>query len=175
MYLGSDYPIYDKIGIPKFIRMRFNREYIVKDCIKQIAESKLPAINNKTLLDIMVEKGKVLYFIQSVSKNVSDEINMSYTKEQSKWNKANEANLWSFIIGNKLLFITDNNTINKFTGDTPFTSVISQQAPGRIGEWLGWQIVKSYMQKNKNVTLSMLMKDADSQQILNNSGYKPKK
>jgi hypothetical protein len=44
-----------------------------------------------------------------------------------------------------------------------------------LGRWIGWQIVRSYMKKNKETSLSELFSFSDSQQILSESGYKPKK
>jgi hypothetical protein len=39
--------------------------------------------------------------------------------------------------------------------------------------WAGWQIVKSCMKNNKDVTLQQLMGDQDAQKILNKSKYRP--
>jgi uncharacterized protein YjaZ len=39
--------------------------------------------------------------------------------------------------------------------------------------WVGWQIVKSYMKSNKEVTLSDLMNEIDAQKILSKSKYRP--
>jgi hypothetical protein len=176
MYLGTNYLTYSKIGIPGYITMRLNKEFIVRDCIRKIGESKIP--DNyipKTLLDFMIIKGKILYFTKSLMPDLTDNINMTYTKEQNDWCKSNEANLWSFLINNKLLFTNDENAINKFINDSPFTSVISKESPGRIGEWFGWQIVNSYMENNKNISLLKLMEETDSQFVLTNSKYKPRK
>jgi uncharacterized protein YjaZ len=50
---------------------------------------------------------------------------------------------------------------------------IDRESPGRIGQWLGWQIVKSYMENN-DVTLDQLLK-TEPTVIFNKSKYKPKK
>jgi hypothetical protein len=57
--------------------------------------------------------------------------------------------------------------------DAPFTATISQESPGRLGTWVGWQIIKSYMDENTDVSLQQLMKTTDYQLILNKSGYQP--
>jgi uncharacterized protein YjaZ len=48
-----------------------------------------------------------------------------------------------------------------------------RQSPGRIGVWLGWQIVKSFMQNN-DVSLQKLL-TIDSEDLFKKSSYKPKK
>jgi hypothetical protein len=51
----------------------------------------------------------------------------------------------------------------------------SKDSPSRLGEWIGLQIIRSYMQKNRDVTLQMLLQETDAQKILTLSGYKPEK
>ena len=55
--------------------------------------------------------------------------------------------------------------------EAPFTAPVSQDSPGRLGEWIGLRIVKSFMNKNKNVTLPELMQMNNYQEILEKSGY----
>ncbi|MNL23930.1 hypothetical protein D3C87_1453440 [compost metagenome] len=50
---------------------------------------------------------------------------------------------------------------------------IDNDSPGRVGAWIGWQMVRSYM-KNNNVTLPELLK-TDNKEIFEKSKYKPKK
>jgi uncharacterized protein YjaZ len=57
--------------------------------------------------------------------------------------------------------------------DAPFTAPVSQDSPGRLGTWLGWQIVESYMSKNPKATLTDLMKINNYQKMLEASGYRP--
>jgi len=64
-------------------------------------------------------------------------------------------------------------TVQELTGEGPFTSAISKDCPPGIAKWIGWQIVKSYMEKNENVTLEQLMNEKDAQKILSKSKYRP--
>jgi uncharacterized protein YjaZ len=63
--------------------------------------------------------------------------------------------------------------INSYLNDGPFTSEISQESPGRLGIWIGWRIIDSYMRNNKQVSLTALMANGDAQKILEQSQYKP--
>lgn len=49
---------------------------------------------------------------------------------------------------------------------------VSQDAPGRLGIWLGWRIVESYMEHNESISLQELMSEPDAQKILESSFYK---
>ena len=57
--------------------------------------------------------------------------------------------------------------------DGPFTSEVSQDSPGRLGTWVGWRIVESYMNNNEQVTIQQLLDNEDAQNILENSKYRP--
>jgi len=98
---------------------------------------------------------------------------MGYSAEQWNWSKTNEKQIWGYMIDQKHLFSTDVQLIRKYMNDAPFTSPVSQDSPGRLGTWLGWQIVESYMNKNPKTTLTDLMKINNYQKMLEDSGYRP--
>ena len=56
--------------------------------------------------------------------------------------------------------------------ERPKTLEIGDKCPGRIGEWLGWEIVKKYAE-GQNVPLHTLMENPDAQRIFMQSKYKP--
>jgi hypothetical protein len=56
---------------------------------------------------------------------------------------------------------------------TPGLGEKNESAP-KLGVWVGWQMVKRYMQENKGISLQQLMAEKDPQKILNMSKYKPK-
>jgi uncharacterized protein YjaZ len=51
---------------------------------------------------------------------------------------------------------------------------IDNESPGRVGQWIGWQIVRSFMENNPQVTVQELLL-MDAKQIFEKSKYKPKK
>ena len=63
--------------------------------------------------------------------------------------------------------------VSKFTGEGPFTTGFVKESPARTGVWIGWNIVKKYMDKNANISLDQLMHETDAQKILSLSKYKP--
>ena len=71
------------------------------------------------------------------------------------------------------LFKTESNVLSSYMNDGPFTAEVTQDSPGRLGVWVGWRIVDSYMRNNKVVTLRELMNENDAQKILEQSYYKP--
>lgn len=172
LYLGADFPDYREMGYPLYISNRLSKEYILADCFKEIGWANLPDAGTNTLLDAMIEQGKTIYFAEKMLPDEEKEHLLKYSPEQLNWVESNERNLWTFIIDNQLLYSTDAKSITMFMTDGPFTSGFSEESPSRTGHWIGWQIVKKYMENN-DVTLEDLLKDSDSQKILQQSGYKP--
>ena len=64
---------------------------------------------------------------------------------------------------------------NRHASNEALTAAFGKESPPRLGEWIGWQIVKSYMNNHPEITLQQLLHKNDSQEILIQSGYKPEK
>ncbi len=175
MYLGDDYEPYQQLGLPAYLIKRFTKEYLVRDCIREIAnvhlQDQYPGDN---FLEKMIFEGKKLYFLDAVLPFHTDNIKIGYEDEQLKWCLENESNLWKFIIENEILYSTDIQVINKFFTDGPFTRGFPG-SPARLGSWLGWQIVRKYMNAHPGFTLQELLSEKDARKILQESGYKPDK
>ncbi len=174
LYLGKDYQPYVQMGLPVYIINRLSKEYILSDCFKEIGWAYIPQKENVTLLDAMIEQGKTLYFAEVMLPDEKKEIIIKYTEKEMYWVESNESHLWSFIIENQLLYSSDPKAFTMFMTDGPFTAGFSNESPARTGHWIGWRIIKKYMENN-NVSLPDLLNETDSQKILEKSGYKPAK
>lgn len=173
MYLGTDFPLYKDLTY-SYLIANMKRENIAADVTAIILQRSfmMPGTDGK-LLDNMIYKGKILYLMSVFLPEKQPEIIMGYTKEQWDWTKKYEKDIWMRMIDNKDVFSTDLQLINKYMNEAPFTAPVSQESPGRLGSFIGWQIVDSYMSKNSNVSLEQLMKEQDSRKILEESGYHP--
>ena len=65
--------------------------------------------------------------------------------------------------------------MNKYIGERPNIPEIGKQCPGRIATWVGWQIVRKYMEEHPQVSLQQLMEEKDAQKIFQQSKYKPRR
>lgn len=176
MYLGKDCKFYKQVGIPVYKSNLFMKQYIVADCLKEMAFSHIKFDNARiTLLDEMLMEGKRLYFAEALLPEEQDSIIIGYSSAQMKWVQQNETTMWAYIIDKELLYTTDSKVIMKFINDAPFTSFFSNESPGRAGAWIGWQIIRSYMNNYKEANLEQLLLETNSQKILNLSKYKPRK
>jgi uncharacterized protein YjaZ len=128
------------------------------------------------LLSLMIYAGKDLYLKDKLLPELTDDVKIGYTKEQITWCQENESYMWRFFIDGNLLYDSDTKLPNRFINPAPFSKFyleIDNQSPGRVGAWIGWQIVRSYMDNNPTSLQDMLKMDA--KQLFEKSKYKPKK
>jgi hypothetical protein len=176
IFLGSDATVYPKAGIPKYKANRLTSEYILPQCMLAVSDN-LVRLDRKsnTLLDQMVMAGKALYFLDVTLPDVKDIYKIGYSAEQLDWSRKNESSIWAFIIEHQLLFSSDPQGVSKMMTDAPFTSGFAAESPGRLGVYMGWQIVRAYMREADNISLKQLMEETDAQHILKVSRFKPGK
>ncbi|HKL38227.1 MAG TPA: hypothetical protein VJ876_04975, partial [Bacteroidales bacterium] len=173
-YLGRDCKFYDKLGWDEYRQKNMHKQKIPTDCMRAWAQTEWP-FNDSTdnLLSNMLYRGKLLYFTKSMLPSEPDTLVTGFTADELKWCRNNEEQIWNYLIDHKLMYSTDYMTINKMINPAPFTSGFPRISPGQAVNWLGWQIIEAYMDRNRKVTLEKLMKENEYQQILNASKYQP--
>lgn len=172
-YLGSQSNFYKQLSVPIYLRFKMNESRIVPDCIYAWCTSNFEYNDkNDNVLNRMIYYGKIMYLIDALMPNYNDSLKISYNSNQIKWSQANEKNMWTYIVENKILLSSDMLTIKKLFDEAPYTSFFPKNSPPKAGIWIGWQIVRSYMENN-NVSLQELMNNDNYQEILNSSGYSP--
>ncbi len=176
-HLGKDFPLYKTSIVqetyPEYITSRFTPDYIAVNCMKNIVLDLFPEkTNDKTLLIQMVEKGKRLYLLNAFLPETEEHKLIGYTAAQLKDVYAHETTVWNMFIQNNFLQTSDNNLTKNYVSEGPKTQELGEGAPGNIGSFAGWQIVKKYMKKNAAVTLDQLMK-TDAEIIFADAKYKP--
>jgi hypothetical protein len=177
MYLGFDCNWYNKIpNIPKYISEKFDKKYLPIDCFKKaLIYQHLPDKKNISLLDYMIEEGKKLYFTELMFPNAPEQDIIGYSDEKFKWAEKYQYDVWNYIINHDELFSKSDKVISVYIDESPFTKVFQNSSPGRLGAFIGWKLIKSYMNNNPNITLNEMINHVDSKDLLNQSRYKPTK
>jgi hypothetical protein len=172
-YLGADYPPYKDISY-KYLLYNMRRECVATDIVSATL-FRMFIINSDEdrLLEHMLFRGKVMYLLSVCMPDQTQASIMGYKPEQMEWCLKFEKDIWATMLDHKDLFSSDSQLIHKYLNDAPFTAPISQDSPGRLGTWIGLQIIESYMQSHPEIDLPTLMRESNYQKILQNSGYRP--
>lgn len=172
-FLGARFPYYPA-DLPMFIRKRCTPRHVLPVTFASIGESLLPAEDlsrQPVLIDKMVRAGISLYFLDKMLPGTPDSLKIYYSPAQMDWATQNEAEVYKYMIED--LYSTDAKVHRDYVDESPFTANFSRESPPRLGQFIGWHIVRSYMENHTEVKLAELMKRRDYDRIFQESRYKP--
>jgi gliding motility-associated lipoprotein GldB len=159
---------------PAYILRTFQPEYIVPKVILLLSQKyNQTNAGDHSLLSDMIYFGKSYEFTSYMLPHVHDSLLIEYTSQQLDDSEKNRDIIWGHFIEKKLLFETSHFIKTRYVDPRPYTAEIGAKAPGAIGRWLGWEIVKAYM-REQEATLPGLMQTENAQRIFEQSKYKGK-
>ncbi|MBP5643295.1 MAG: hypothetical protein J6X10_03565 [Bacteroidales bacterium] len=174
-YLSNKDLVYDKLGYSRYQSRRMQPFSLMRDLAEEFYYTTYGnRVNQKNVLAEMVEQGKRYYFIEAMDPSLPDSVILGYSSQQMAWAEDNEGMVWAAIVGNNMLY---NNVLDQkrmLFNDGPFTAAFDNNAPARLGDFIGLQIVRSFMSNNDEDFVD-LMQMTDYQDILQRSQYKPRK
>lgn len=175
LYLGREEGKYELLGIPAYKIRKMNSAYLVGDAMRSWVgtEFEMPA-EDQDLISHMIYQGKILYALDLLLPDTPDSLKVTFTADQLSWCEKNLVDMWFHLAENELLYSKDPKQIQKYMGDAPFTPGFPEGSPGMVGRWIGWQIVRKYMdQIDEPLNLQHLFEQKDAQKILHLSKFKP--
>ena len=176
-FLGEKNKYYDSMRVEQYLRRNMFVDRAPSAVVAAIAENVVTySPRNQKFLDIVLYEGKKLLLQDALLTDVPDEYKIGYTPEQMAWCVENEGQIWNYFVEQNYVFSDDRTLEKRFLHLAPFSKFnneVEQQSPGRIGAWIGWQIIRQYMQENPKVKLQEVLLEMDSQKILQASKYKP--
>lgn len=178
--VGLDYFVgskgsYKPNDIPNYILTRYEKENMLPSIFTFISNDYNEGdLSHNTLLAEMINLGKSYYFVSQILTCTDESLIIGFKQEEMKLVLENQETIWASLIENEMLYETDNFMKNKFVGERPNVPEIDEKCPGRVGAWVGWEIVKAYMSNNPSITLPELMANKDAHSIFQQSRYRPK-
>lgn len=130
-------------------------------------------LEDRTVLADMISYGKTYYFAKQMLPCVPDSVFIGYTKEEMKGSRDNSDLIWKRLVEDEVFYSTSHLIKQRYIAERPKTLEVGEKCPGRIATWVGWEVVKKYMDQNKNITLPQLMGNPSAGEIFKASGYKP--
>lgn len=175
MFLGENFSGYDPNYFPQYLRKQFTPAYMPVKIALAMGNHLVGPAPEDRIVDYMINNGKVLYLMDALLPDVPERMKMGYTQEQLDGCYANEQEVWARLLELQVLYQPLNNKNQKIVTPSPATDLIFQEAPGEVGNWVGWQIVKAYMRRHPNTTMEELINFRDTQRFLEQAKYKPKR
>jgi hypothetical protein len=177
LHMGQNFSYYQSAEgqqlYPQYISANFTPATISVNALRNIVDDMFPEkLDEKPLVQQMVEKGKRLYLLRKFLPKVDEYLLIGFTKTQWQQSIEREKQIWAMFSQNGSLQSIDDNIIKTYIGASPKTQELGDASPGNIGAFAGWQIVNKYMKENSKTTLPELMAmDADA--LFQAAKYKP--
>ncbi|MEM6523681.1 MAG: gliding motility lipoprotein GldB [Bacteroidota bacterium] len=174
-YLGEGAKFRPK-NMYNYILRRYAPEYITPSIMLLYGiapEYNKTDVSDNTVLAEMIAYGKSFYFAKHMMPCTADSVMIWYTAEEMTGVRENKDIIWAHFVENQIVYETDHEVKRKYIEDRPKTYDIGNKAPGRIGTWLGWEIVNAYIQRKPETSMEAIMNITSPQEIFNESKYRP--
>ena len=172
-YMGADYPVYQKYFY-EYQRELMSPDRIVPDYLTGFMMANLPFVGeDDVLLDRILYEGKLRYILSKLLPKRKIWEYVGYDEEQYVWCDRHQPQIWNTILENHHLFTPDYFSTSQYLKDAPHTAYLPADAPGKVGVWLGSNIISAYMKQKPKTSWMELMENTDYQEILKQSKYKP--
>lgn len=133
-------------------------EYLERDVLTAwILTHYVPEKKTNTA-EAIVNWGKILYLTEAAFPKEEKNIILRYSKKQLEWAMKNEYAFWKYLVDEKMLFSDNEKNQSNFLNDAPFTMGLPEKGPDRLGQFLGWRIIHSYMMQFPDTNLEELIK-----------------
>ena len=161
MYLGEKSKIIQmlpKIEFPDYQKKKMDQVYMIVDVVRSWFEFHyFDEEEPEDYMGNLIHYGKIMYMLDAILPKEKDFVKIRYSRDQLEWVQKNEYNIWQMIVDSEILFTTDIKVIRNYFGDGPFTPGLPEGAPPRAGMYIGWQMVRDYMEANPELKLPDLM------------------
>ncbi len=177
LVIGIDFFIgpeatYKPMNVPQYIQSRYTKENLPTIIAKFLVGGQVPTGSANTLLSEMIDYGKISYVVSRMLPCKADSVIAGYSEKEMTGLRENIELIWRHFIEKELLYETSEFVKQKYLGERPSIYEISNSCPGRVGAWLGWQIVEEYMSQQPR-TITELLAERDHHRIFSESGFKP--
>ena len=142
--------------------------------LRVLLEDRFPPPRSGRLIDYLIYEGKKLYVLERLLPETPRHVVYEVTEDELAWLEDNETPIYAYLQREDELYGTDVNKIRKYTGPAPYSAGMPPESPGGAVNYLGRQIVASFLAQNPEVTLPELMAMTDGQEVLRRARYKPR-
>ncbi len=159
-YLGAENEVIKSIPSDQLYQWQkdaMNISFLPRDIVLSWIQAHLFEEMDESLARHIIQAGKVLYILKACFPKQDDAYILRYSEEDIKWATKNEFAFWDYIVREELLFKNDPREKTNFLNEGPYTVGLPEKGPDRLGQFLGFQMVKQFMKQNKEISLYELL------------------
>lgn len=175
-FIGSDHPVIGHLApeaFPQYVKDRMVPAMMVPSAVKGwLLVHYLGDVEGADVLTNLVEVGKVMVLLHTLLPDTPPHLLFAFSPQQLAWCEAHEYDVWREVVNGELLFSRKGMDVGRLMNDGPFTNGLPRESPGHIGEWIGYRMVRSYLEANPEMDLVGLFEQNDPRAILKH--YKPR-
>lgn len=178
LFLGAESAFYPAIvdKYPRYISRRFTPQHLVPTLVTSYLSDEVVGVEDPDgkVLDLMLHYGKLMYFTDLCLPSTPDSLKIGYTEKQMAWAQHFEASIWDWFVSEQLLYKRGRSYYQKYFGEAPFTPELGErnESAPKLGIFIGWQLVRKYMDRHPDTSLPELLAFRDSQSFLEASRYR---
>lgn len=151
-FLGKDNPIIKKLPSKPFfdwIKEGYNPDFMSRDAVLSWILTHVIEEEKGTIAAKMIYYGKAIYLTEACLPTIEKHHIIRYSQADYEWAIENEFSFWKYLIDEQILFKKDDLIEKNLMEHGPFTIGLPEKSPDRLGRYLGWQIVKHYMENSE--------------------------
>jgi len=160
-YLDSESEIISSIPKNQLYEWQKNRmdlQYLERDIAFNWIQVQLFDEIDKQLAQHIIQAGKILYATNACFPEAEESYILRYSEQDWNWAEQNEDLTWDHLVKEQLLFKNNRRDKANFLNAGPTTVGLPDESPDRMGQFLGYKMVKGFMEENKKVSLQELLK-----------------
>ena len=159
-YLGKDENVIKELPSNQFyqwIKEGMDKRYLTRDVLLSWLMAHYINETSENYSSEMIRWGKLLFITHACLPDLEDPIIVRYSKKDYDWAINSEGSFWKYLVEEELLFNTMEETKQNLLHEGPFSTGLPQESPDRMGQFLGYQMVKQYMDE-ESISLKELVK-----------------
>ena len=161
---------------PSYISRNFTPRFIPITAAKNLIQDIVPNSRvTRGLIIEMIEMGKRQFILKKVLPEANDDDLFGYSASQFAATMKAEQDIWSYLLKMNLIYSKDPKVARQLLSEGPFSIYFGNEIPGNVGVFIGYQIVKSWMEQQSQLDQSNLVAllQMPAEKIFTESKYKP--
>ncbi len=158
-YLGTAHPLTASLPAQQFydwIKEGMAPQYATSDALLIWLSTNVLKTTDENFASEMIRWGKLLAILELISPEVALHNHLRYSEQDYQWALKAERGVWEYLVDQQLLFKTDQELNMNFLNEGPYTIGLPQESPDRMGRFLGYRIVKQYIEENQPTIPALL-------------------